>query len=309
MTHANDLYGIEVKTKAKFIRKLITLTILFSIVLSVVYMIYWVGVMSDDMILDYTGNLFSPLANLLFPNDNSLYIYRNTSVVLFSLVFPLMFMYYLIDKTESKLLKDYRDYLSIQEEKRLQLEKKKYLSQFDIIKSFSICLSLNYKNRVIEQKVKNHLNSAIFTKLKETLSNLKDDVKISINDVMIVFSDNFDEYDKIYFVLLKTLSKIQKVLNEKYNLELSPSLTTDAYQANDLIDLQKIKKEHYEIQTFKMENRALTSALFRKKYQHLNHNKFAGIPIGEYVMLDKNSNNSYELNVVYKNLSKTLASL
>ena len=309
MIHTNNLFAIETKSKAKTFRKIITCSIFMLIFLSFVYMIYWVGVMSDDMILDYSGYLFSPLAKLLFPFDDSLYIYRNTSILLFSLIFPMMLMYYFVDKTESKLLKEHRAFLEHQQKIKLIQEQKNRLKEYDIIKNYSICLSLNYKNSNLQDKAKKQLNKTVFLKLKSALALLNKNINISINDVMIIISNNFDDYDKIYFVLLKTLSKVQKILNDKYKLELIPSLTTDAYQNNDMITTSKIEKQHYEIQSFKMQNRALTSALFRKKYQHLKHNKFAGIPIGEYLMMDENSNSSYELNVVYKDLSKTLASL
>ncbi len=307
--HTNNLFAVEIKAKAKTFRKIITYSIFMLVFLSFVYMVYWIGVMSDDMILDYSGYLFNPLAKFLFPFDDSLYIYRNTSVLLFCLVFPMMALYYVVDKIECRLLKENNDYFENLEKSKQKEEERKRLREFDIIKSYSICLSLNYKNSNIKDETKKHLNNTVFSKLKETLQVISKSISISINDVMVIYSSNFEGYDKIYSTLLKSLSKIQKILNDKYNIELIPSLTTDAYQNDDMINLSKIKKQHFEIQSFKMQNRALTSALFRKKYQHLNHNKFAGIPIGEYITTEKNSNNSYELNVVYKDLIKTLASL
>ena len=309
MSYTDNLYGIEVKTKAKSLRKMVTFSIFGFVFLSFVYMLYWIGVMSDSTILDYTGKIFTPLAKIIFPFDNSLYIYRNTSIFLFCLTFPAMFAYYLIDKIESRLLKQYRDYLDNQERIKRIEEEKNRLKEFDIIKSYSICLSLSYENSNINDETKKKLNKAVFKRLKEIFNALNKNIKISLNEVMIIVSSNFEEYDKIYGTLLKMLSKIQKILNKKYNFKLIPSITTDAYENNDFVDLSKIQKQHYEIQSFKMQNRALTSALFRKKYQHLNHNKYAGIPIGEYMTMNRNSNNSYELNVVFKNLSKTLASL
>lgn len=307
--HTNNLFAVEIKAKAKTFRKIITYSIFMLVFLSFVYMVYWIGVMSDDMILDYSGYLFNPLAKLLFPFDDSLYIYRNTSVLLFCLVFPMMALYYVVDKIECRLLKENNDYFENLEKSKQKEEERKRLREFDIIKSYSICLSLNYKNSNIKDETKKHLNNTVFSKLKETLQVISKSISISISDVMVIYSSDFEGYDKIYSTLLKSLSKIQKILNDKYNIELIPSLTTDAYQNDDMINLSKIKKQHFEIQSFKMQNRALTSALFRKKYQHLNHNKFAGIPIGEYITTEKNSNNSYELNVVYKDLIKTLASL
>lgn len=309
MIHTDNLFAIETKTKAKSLRKLITFSIMVLLFLSFAYMVYWIGVMSDDMILDYSGYLFTPLAKLFFPFDDSLYIYRNTSVVLFCLVFPMIFMYYLVDKTESKVLKEHREYLEYQQKEKIKQEEKNRLREFDIIKKYSICLSLNYANSNIKDETKKHLNRTIFMKLKSILNSLNKNIKTSVDDVMIIVSNDFEEYDKIYMTLLRALSKVQNILKDKYKLNFIPSLTTDAYEYNDLIDASKIQKQHYEIQSFKMQNRALTSALFRKKYQHLKHNKFAGIPIGEYLMSDKNSNNSYELNVVFKDLAKTLASL
>ena len=50
-----------------------------------------------------------------------------------------------------------------------------------------------------------------------------------------------------------------------------------------------------------------TTATFAKKYKHLKHDKYAGIPIGEYVYFDDDKTGTYELNVIHKNLEKTLA--
>ena len=81
-------------------------------------------------------------------------------MVLFSLIFPMMLMYYLIDKTESKLLKENREFIERQEKNKLKLEEKNRLREFDIIKTYSICLSLNYKNSNIKPEAKKCLNNA-----------------------------------------------------------------------------------------------------------------------------------------------------
>ena len=68
-----------------------------------------------------------------------------------------------------------------------------------------------------------------------------------------------------------------------------------------------IRKQHFEIQSFNFKNRALSTATFSNKYKHLKHNKYAGIPIGEYAYFTDDKMGTYELNVVYKNLAKAIS--
>ena len=132
-------------------------------------------------------------------------------------------------------------------------------------------------------------------------------MKTIINDVLIITSEKFSKYDLIYESMLKMLSKIKPVVESKYNLEFIPSMTTDAFCED--VEMSNIKKQHYEIQSFNFKNRACSTAMFVKKYKHLKHKKYAGIPIGEYAYFDNNNTDTYELNIIHKNLNYTLSKM
>ena len=81
-------------------------------------------------------------------------------------------------------------------------------------------------------------------------------------------------------------------------------MTTDAH--NTKTSAIQIEKRHFGIQNCISNNRNCTTEMFAKKYKYLNKRKYAGIPIGEYI---SNNKETYELNIIHKNLSQTLASL
>ena len=195
--------------------------------------------------------------------------------------------------------------------KQIKEAKKAYensLKQYDIIKCYSICLSVDYSSKSnISLQAKEELNKKVYDKIKNLLLNSSKDITIKGKDVLIISSENFDNYDCVYSNLLQILAKVKTVVESKHNLKFIPSLTTDAYY--NMIEAESIKRKHFEIQSFNFKNRALTSALFTKKYKHLNHNKYAGIPIGEYAYFDNNKMGTYELNVVFKNLGQTLETI
>ncbi len=308
MIHTNNLRVIEIRNFFKKVRKLINLSIVLLAFLSFVYLVYWTAVMSDEMILEYSSKYFSPLATLIFQNDSSLEIYRSTAFVLAFLIIPFGFMYYLADKIEEKLIQRENKIDEILEKNREKQEKINSLMQYDIINSYSICLSLDYESeKIVTEETRLTLNKVIFQKIKKVLNKTFLNLKVDFGEVLIVTSFDFDKYDAIYSIILKTLAKIIGVIESKYELKIIPNTFSDAYVNNKT--LSQIERSNYEIKKLNFKNRALSSALFSKKYKYLNHNKYAGIPIGEYALFKDSSTSTYELNVVYKNLSQTLASI
>ena len=73
--------------------------------------------------------------------------------------------------------------------------------------------------------------------------------------------------------------------------------------------MEDVKNMHREIQSFNFKNRATSTAIFYKKYKHLNKEKYAGVPIGEYAYFDDSKSKTYELNIVCKNLSQKIAAI
>ena len=308
MIHTSNVRVVEIRNFFKRVRKLVNSLIISIAFLSFVYFVYWAAVMSDEMVLDYTAKYFSPLANFFFQNDTSVDIYRSTAIILAFLIIPCNFMYFIADKIEEKLIQRENKIDEIIEQNRKKQEKINNLMQYDIINSYSICLSLDYESeKNITDETKITLNNVVFNKIKNILKIAFPEIKVHQGDALIITSFDFDKYDAIYSTVLRALAKVKNVVEGKYELKIIPNTFSDAYVNNKT--LSQIHHSNSEIKKLNFKNRALSSATFLKKYKYLNHNKYAGIPIGEYALFKDNSTSTYELNVVYKNLSQTLASI
>lgn len=298
-------YALSVKEKFSSIRKFTTFAILALAVMSLGYFIFWLGAISDEIFFEYGRNIFEPLAKFLNLGDTSTGIYLNTSLMLLVAIFPTLFTQYIFDKTEEALIKEDKSKREKKLQKELNEEQKSHMGRFDSIKTYSICLSIDYESK---KQLSNHskatMNKGIYSKIAMLLKIIEPSSKITINDVFIIEAHDFSKYDCVYDSLLKGLSKIKNALEEKYDLKLIPSITTDAYSGN--LAEANIRKQHFEIQSFNFKNRALTTASFASKYKHLQHKKYAGIPIGEYAYFGNDKMGTYELNIIHKNLSKAL---
>ncbi len=308
MINMNNEFNARLKCKFRKIKGLISTTIVFCAALSIIYFLYWAAVMTDNMILSYTQQYFYPLANLLSFGEVSPEIYRHASFVLACAIIPLILSHVWSDKIEETILNHHAMMEDIAERKARTMQYLNDAKQFDAIKNFSICLSLDYASkREITDSAKQAMNKIIYKKLDTTLSGLIPNLSIISDEVFILMSNDFNNYDFIYGSMLKLLAKIKDTVDKKYDLEMIPSVTTDATTINPRP--QNIKNRHKEIQSFNFQNRALTTAAFSKKYKHMNQNKYAGVPIGEYATFGSQQEHTYELNVVSKNLIQTLAGL
>ncbi len=183
------------------------------------------------------------------------------------------------------------------------------LKQYSAINYYTICLSLDYKvKRNFSQQSKEVVNKVIFAKIKDflTISGLNATTKI-VEDVLIISSGDFNMYDNIYSKLLKVLSKIKPEVDDRYEICMIPNITTDAYAIRP--DLEHIRQNHMNIKHCNLQNTSCATSAFIKKYKYLNKSKYIGSPIGEYSVVDNEKTNNYELNMVYKDLSKQLESL
>ena len=308
MIHTSNVRVIEIRNYFRKIRKLVNFSIIVLAFLSFVYLVYWTAVMSDDMVLDYTAKYFSPLANFFFSGDTSVDIYRSTGIVLGLLIIPVSFIYYIADKIEASLINRENRIQEILENNRKKQEHINSLMQYEVIDNYSICLSLDYESKkTITDETKTILNSVVFEKIKKVLIANFEGIKVNCGNVLIVTSRNFEKYDYLYSTLLRALAKIKNVVENKYDLKMIPNIISDAYVQNEAVN--KIERYSDEIKKLNFKNRALSTAMFSKKYKYLRHNKYAGIPIGEYALFKENGMGTYELNVVFKNLSQTLASI
>lgn len=302
MRDIDATYLLDVKEKAQTAKLIIDATLIGLAVLSGIYFVYWVAVMTDPMIYDLGKWLFEPFAKFLTPTDTSMYIFRTASFKLFGLIIPTLLLYYMVDKYEQRAHEKYNAQLEEQQKQMLLYAKFQKMHKYDAIKEYSICLSLDYS----DNSKKESLNGMVFAEVKDTMSKKIPYVNVNIvsSDTMVMRSKEFDKYDYTYDVLLKVLACAKKMLSMNYNIEMTPSITTDAFMAGK--HNKDIEQHHFEIQSFNLKNKALCTAEFSKKYQNMKFNKYAGVPIGEYAYFDKQEENTYELNVVNKNLVNTL---
>ncbi|MBQ8476038.1 hypothetical protein IJ531_03150 [bacterium] len=216
---------------------------------------------------------------------------------------------YFYNKIQAFVKMKKRKKLLEQMQMKKQQEYLKSLKEYSAINNFAICLSLDYKSkRQITPETKSVINKVIFAKMQETLLKTikKIDIK-NLQDVLIVMSGDFNMYDFIYDNILKILSKIKMQVDERYGVYMVPSITTDAYTIRPELDV--IKKNHMNIKHCDFRGKACSTKTFSKKYKHMNKNKYMGTPLGEYSILDEEKTNTYELNMVYKNLSSQLESM
>ena len=289
------------------IKKTITYLMVASAITSVAYLFYWFMAVNNPIYLEQGEAIFGVLTKMLF-QENGISAYLKTSVAMVGLEIPLLIFYFIVDSLEHQIAKNNEKKLEMKRQKARQKEYLKSLKQYDDIKYWSICLSLDYESqREISLSDKMVLSKTIFPKIQCALEKVNNEIRVTNNGVLIITSSNFDKYDMTYDTLLKLLSKIKTAYDNKYSLNMIPTITTDAFDYQ--IDMSEIKKRHYNIQEFNFKNRSCTTALFAKKYKHINRSKYMGIPVGSYIMPDSSNSTSYELNVVHKNLINTLASL
>lgn len=217
--------------------------------------------------------------------------------------------FYLYNKIKQIIKYKQKQALLKQAQFKKQQEYLNKLKKYNSINSYTICLSLNYRvKRDFSKDNKIVINKVVYGKLKDMLSKLNLNVEIKIyQDSLIIMSDDFTIYDNVFDALLKTLSKIKSEVDERYDIYMMPSITTDAYEGRP--ELETIERNHSNIKHCDLTNMSCSTNMFLKKYKYLNKSKYIGTPIGEYSILDDKNENIYELNMVYKDLSKKLESL
>ena len=210
-----------------------------------------------------------------------------------------------------------RDFVKSKQKKMLleknQLKKQQdYLSKlkgYNTINNYSICLSFDYKtNRKVTSESKEIISKVIVAKTAKMLSIVFPNLEVkNMQDALMILSSDFEMYDKIYGTVLKILSKIKKEVDDRYSIYMLASITTDAYAIRP--DLEIIKQNHSNIKHCNFVNKSTISKMFSNKYGYLKKSKYMGVPIGEYSILDNEKTNTYELNMVCKDLSYQLESM
>ncbi|MBR1617486.1 hypothetical protein IJ670_04975 [bacterium] len=232
-------------------------------------------------------------------------IYVGYTFLLMSL--PFLYCYTHLNKYEEEAILKFEDEVFKKTEilkKQLQREDMK---RFTDVQTYAICVSLDYEaTRELTSENKIVLNKIVYTQMKVVLNNLAPYAEVSCyDDILVIKSNDFKKYDDIYTIALKTLSKIKRITESKYAVNITVSMTTDAYGENIKDDV--IKNSHKSIKGSNFINRACSTSKFSDKYKFLKQSKYLGVPIGEYASFDKNQDDTWELNIIYKNLDAALS--
>ncbi len=278
-------------------------------ILSLAYYIYY-GLTygsNDETLLGYTQDFFKPLATYFHPESNDLKMYLDTGTSLLKLLVPCFGLYLLTEFVQSIILGIYDKLMQIKYSNIKRQEREKYIQQFESIKYYSIAVSFDYtKNGTLPPpKIVNQLNKIIYERLENALNNK---AKINISGIFSMTSSNFEKYDTLYEDLLKIIAKIKKAIDFKYQIDIIPTITTDAY--TEMPSTSKVVGAHFAIKGCNLKNKAINTSTFCKKYNYLGYEKFIGISIGIY-----NNNQSsnleldteYDLYIVIKNLAEKLS--
>lgn len=296
MIETNSKFVITVKRIARKLKSIILFLVFVCISLSVLYFMYYIGVKSDDYIIKFTGQYLTPLAAFLNPNTATYEIYRNTAIYLLLFIILLGALNFFINFIEDGLLNLHKKFLEIKENAKTTKEYKNALKKYDDINCYSICLSIDTNQK--------QLLSALDGRLRTALPNLN----INLNRTIVIIDNDFNNYDEVYDSILKVMAKFKKQIKQQRDIELIFSSTTDAH-INNSYDIKEIEDKHFKILNFNFKNRASSSALFSKKYGFLDKEKYKGIPVGLFNSTGKNDSESFEINIIYKNLNQILSNL
>ena len=309
MFTTTDNFTIAIKENAKKIKNISKILMGICALFFIVYILYY-GLMAgsnDKEILEQTEPVFRPIADYFHSEIQGLDIYKETALTFIKFLVPLYVVYFITEFIQNTILKMHNKSEEIKSQNLKKIEKREYLQQFEKIKYYSIAVSFDYSKgsgSEIPLKAINQLNNVIYEKLNTSIGSHK--LRTSTKGIFTVVSQDFMHYDSVYENLLKTVARIRNLISEKYNIEVIPTITTDAHNETPLHD--NIVKSHFAVKGCNLKNKAMNTSLFCKKYNFLGFSKFIGTSIGVY-----NNNEpmtigeveTYDLNIVIKNLAES----
>ena len=268
------------------------------LILGCFYFLYWGLAINDGTFVQLTNRYFSLLTGLFFKDTSVLENYFFTGIYLFLFSIPCYFLMFFVNETEKKMILNYQKVLENKKHLEKIIEKRNIEEEFASIKTFALCVSLDFQdNKNINSSFKQKLYGYIANSLKKKLNF----VEITVKNAIIIASNDFYSYSEVYAVVLEQLASAKKLLAP--HADFTPTVTTDAFKGK--YDIDTVLTRHYGIKKCNLQGRALTTAMFYKKYTHLNKNKYSGIPIGLYTV----SSEEYDLNLVHKNLNAELLAI
>ena len=208
-------YETGLEENVQKVKKALNVFALISTIIGFGYLVFWSGAINDSYFMELGEGIFKPIANMLYPFDNSVDVYRNTGFTLIFAIIPVIIINSILDSIKNMLIKNDIKKENALIEKERKEAKENYMARFDGIRMYSICLSLDYESKKeISEENKLKLHKSIFSKIKTTLKLVDTESFISQSDVLIFSSSNFKKYDQVYDKLLSILPEYQKMLTE-----------------------------------------------------------------------------------------------
>ena len=91
-------YNVELQEKFKNLQSFITSIGIILGILGFFYLLFWIGAVNDDFILQQGKVIFDPLASLFFASDTSVDVYKNTGLALICAMLPIPIVNCILDK-------------------------------------------------------------------------------------------------------------------------------------------------------------------------------------------------------------------
>lgn len=303
MHNINDRCVQDVKGMVKSLKNFLGVLMLAFIAVGILYFCIWLAAISNDSFLEGSAPAINFIPNLFFPGETDYIMYRNTAGYLLAAIIVINVLFFVIDFFEDMFVKTYYKIHDVSGTIADNKQQRQIGKKYDEIDTYSICISADYDEatKKISESSKYKLNEVIYNSIVEKIVNFPQVVKYSQGNTFVFVNTNFVRYDELYNDILRALSGIKKKLMLKLKVNIIITITTDAHVRKYSFD--DIIYQHKEIKKCNFLNRATTTADFLKKYKFMGFERFGGTPIGLYN--SENGLHSYNLNIVYKNLSKT----
>ena len=80
-------YETGLEEDVQKVKKALNVFALISAIIGFGYLVFWSGAINDSYFMELGEGIFKPIANMLYPFDNSVDVYRNTG---FTLIFAIL---------------------------------------------------------------------------------------------------------------------------------------------------------------------------------------------------------------------------
>ncbi len=297
---------VKIKNACEGFRKLVNYTVTILVIIAFIYFLYYHMITNDNWhTFDDTKPLFLPLANLFEPDNTSNGVFLHTTGYLLVCAIPVWLLYYVADLIKDVLIKIHIAAEDRKAKKDEEIAKKNALLQYEVIKYLSFCLAFDWESEnKLTEDAKSKLNAGLYSKIKKAISANSIKKEMWINKTLVVKLESFKDFDVLFEILINILAKIKSQIEADGNLEMIPTIYVDAYVEPEKFEV--IEKNFFDVMKFSLKNKAISSAMFVKKYSFLKHKKYLGYSAGDYASFEGNNIDNFEINFIYDDLNETL---